>query len=128
MDTELYNQLINQAKRGDQSLTGLFNISDHFYAEADKYKGLPEHVEACEEAGAEVYRMAISKQPRTATEAFILFDRLSEYLRPELDEVKEINPNVYAGFENLGKWISATMRLYASVEELLYRECSLEKE
>lgn len=121
MNTELYNQLINQAKRGDQSLTGLFNISDHFYAEADKYKGLPEHVEACEEAGAEVYRMAISKQPRTATEAFMLFSKLTEYLRPELDEVKEINPNVYQGVENLKEWLAGTMRLYMAFEKLLDR-------
>lgn len=121
MNTELYNQLINQAKRGNQSLTGLFNISEYFYNEADKYKGLPELVESCEEAGAEIYRQAIQTTPRTATEAYMLFIKITEYLRPELDEVKEINPNVYQGVENLKEWLAGTMRLYMAFEKLLDR-------
>ena len=121
MNTELYNQLINQAKRGNQSLTRLFDLSEKYYDKEGEYPGMDfsEYSDAYEAAALEMYQKAMQTAPRDADEAFYLFAELYKNVTPDLQNVFDDLPYVKQAFENLITWFEQEAKFQRDLRKTL---------
>lgn len=69
-----------------------------------------------------MYRRAMATQPRNADEALLLFQKLMEDIRPDIESVLEALPFIQKAIDNLNEWLKDTAELHDKARRLLLGE------
>lgn len=120
MNIKIYNKILNTER--SHTLTERFAASKRISDQADRFKDLPELVDAYDEASLEMYRRAMATQPRNADEALLLFQKLMEDIRPDIESVLEALPFIQKAIDNLNEWLKDTAELHDKARRLLLGE------
>lgn len=120
MNIKIYNKILNTER--SRTLTERFAASKRISDQSDRFKDLPELVDAYDEASLEMYRRAMATQPRNADEALLLFQKLMEDIRPDIESVLEALPFIQKAIDNLNEWLKDTAELHDKARRLLLGE------
>ena len=120
MNIKIYNKILNTER--SHTLTERFAASKRISDQSDRFKDLPEIADAYDEASLEMYRRAMATQPRNADEALLLFQKLMEDIRPDIESVLEALPFIQKAIDNLNEWLKDTAELHDKARRLLLGE------